>query len=246
MKKIRGKIVLMAVVAAVVVTWLVWNKPHGPTPTIPQPVAQPVSHAADETGPTQRFHSNPANVKRASEFTDEEKAEFAKLFATRLRPAAEKWFKAYNGHIAFNLSDLTPDKFVERIGNKPSFRQYTFVMGDVTFVIQDGMDEAKVDYMMSRPAALALNDIPAPGTVPDLSTPVTRAQIISMVQADSGVQFQPNEVIIRPSAATGINGGEFVHTIPTGADPNNGLSSKVDMVFNSDGKLVNYERDPFF
>jgi hypothetical protein len=68
-----------------------------------------------------------------------------------------------------------------------------------------------------------------------------------MVQADSGVQFKPNEVIIRPTAAScGINGGAFVHTVPAGSNPHNALSSKIDMVFNSDGKLVNYDRDPFF
>lgn len=100
---------------------------------------------------------------------------------------------------------------------------------------------------MSRKAALAMNDIPTPGTVPNFSVPVNRSDIIGMVQADSGVQFKPNEVIIRPTAAAcGINGGAFVHTIPTVADPNNGLSSKVDMVFNGDGKIVNYQRDPFF
>ena len=43
-----------------------------------------------------------------------------------------------------------------------------------------------------------------------------------------------------------LNGGAFVELLPTGADPNNGLSSKIDLVFGSDGNLVNYDRDPFF
>jgi hypothetical protein len=43
-----------------------------------------------------------------------------------------------------------------------------------------------------------------------------------------------------------MNGGAFVHIIPAGANPNNGLSSKIDLVFGPDGNLVNYQRDPFF
>jgi hypothetical protein len=68
-----------------------------------------------------------------------------------------------------------------------------------------------------------------------------------MVNVDSGVEFKPNEVIIRPTAIScALNGGAFVELLPTGADPNNGLSSKIDLVFGPDGKLVNYDRDPFF
>ena len=100
---------------------------------------------------------------------------------------------------------------------------------------------------MTRQAAKEINQIPGTGFVPDLTVPVGRDDIIGMVKADSGVEFKPNEVIIRPTAAAcALNGGAFVHTIPTGQDPNNGLSSKIDMVFGPDGKLVNYERDPCF
>jgi len=81
----------------------------------------------------------------------------------------------------------------------------------------------------------------------DLKTPVTTEEIIRMVKADSGVEFKPNEVIIRPTAkASALNGGAFVDLLPAGLDPNNALNYKISMVFDASGKLVNYERDPSF
>jgi hypothetical protein len=65
--------------------------------------------------------------------------------------------------------------------------------------------------------------------------------------ADTGVEFTPSEVIIRPTAkASAMNGGAFVDLLPEGLDPNNGLNYKISMVFDANGKLVNYERDPRF
>jgi hypothetical protein len=251
MKAMRSKVFIIGIAVVALVAWLVRMKtPRGPAPTLPTLVVQTINIATNETTQVNRFHEVPKNllnVKRAGAFTDEEKKELAGIFKRKLRPAAEKWFLAYSNHVPFNLADLTLDKFAERIGKDSSYRLYTFVLGDITFTIQETKDGAKVDYLMSRKAAVAMNDIPAPGTVPNLSVPVNRSDIIGMVQADSGVQFKLNEVIIRPTAAAcGINGGAFVHTVPAGADPNNSLSSKVDMVFDSDGKLVNYDRDPFF
>lgn len=251
MKTKWNKSILITLIAIAIVTWLVWSKTaHAPTPVASSPVSQATNAAPSEPEQVKPQHHPPQNlmnVKRASAFTDEEKKELAEKFKTKLRPAAEKWFLAYSNHIPFNLADLTLDKFAERIGTNPSFQLYTFVLGDFTFTIQDNAKGAKVEYLMSHKAAVAMNNIPAPGTVPDLSTPVSQSDIIGMVKADSGVQFKPNEVIIRPTAAAcGINGGQFVHTVPAGADPNNGLSSKIDMVFDSGGMLVNYDRDPFF
>jgi hypothetical protein len=100
---------------------------------------------------------------------------------------------------------------------------------------------------MTRNGARDLNRLPRVGFVPDLTRPVGREDIIRMVKADSGIEFKPNEVLIKPTAAAcALNGGAFVDVLPIGADPNNFLSSKISMVFGPDGKLVNYERDPFF
>jgi hypothetical protein len=38
----------------------------------------------------------------------------------------------------------------------------------------------------------------------------------------------------------------LVDLAPTGADPNNAFNYKISMVFDADGKLVHYERDPHF
>jgi hypothetical protein len=76
---------------------------------------------------------------------------------------------------------------------------------------------------------------------------VKREEIIRMVKADSGVEFKPNEVIISPTgAASALMGGAFVKILPTGADPNNGLASKIDFIFGPDGNINYYIRDTRF
>jgi hypothetical protein len=47
-------------------------------------------------------------------------------------------------------------------------------------------------------------------------------------------------------AATSLGGGAFVDILPTGADPNNFLNSKLSMVFGPDGHLVTYLRNAMF
>ena len=177
----------------------------------------------------------------------DEKAELAKKFKEKFLPAVEKWFNAYEGHIPFRPEDLTLDKFHSRLGDY----MYTFMIDrDTTFTIQDSKDPkgvAKVSYLMSRKAAVEINSLPGNGFVPDLTIPIKREDVIRMVKADSGVEFTPNEVLIKPTAAAcALNGGAFVDILPTGADPNNALNFKISMVFGPDGNLVNYEKDPFF
>ena len=101
---------------------------------------------------------------------------------------------------------------------------------------------------MTAQAAKQLNQIPRDGTAPDLSVPVTAAQVISMVKADSGVEFKPNEVTISPTgAACSLMGGAFVYVLPTGRGPGTIPAEwKMDFIVGRDGKLVNYGRDPFF
>ncbi|HZM06336.1 MAG TPA: hypothetical protein VFC44_25325 [Candidatus Saccharimonadales bacterium] len=120
---------------------------------------------------------------------------------------------------------------------------------DTTFVVRDSSDKqpAKADYLMSRKAAIAMNNLPEAGFVPDLTITVSRDDVIRMVKADSGVEFKPNEVLIKPTAIScAFNGGAFVDVLPTGKDPNNALNFKISMAFGPDGNLVNYQRDPFF
>lgn len=182
---------------------------------LPPPMLQGASTPDSNIGQTNRFIAlqmqNRPHVRTVIEMTEDEKAEFAKVFDEQFKPAVEKWFKAYEGRVPFQLDDLTSDKFVERIGRNSSFYLYTFVFDGITFTIQDSDGKAKVFYMMTRKAAIEMNSLPGDGFVPDLSVPVNREEIIRMVRADSGVEFKPHEVIISPTgAACALNGGAFV------------------------------------
>ncbi|HVV01232.1 MAG TPA: hypothetical protein VHH88_07700 [Verrucomicrobiae bacterium] len=179
--------------------------------------------------------------------TQVERREIEAAFAARFKPAIERWCSAYAGRLNFRPGDVSATNLVERLGKAASFYLYTFVVGDFTLVVQDSNGHARVSYLMSKTAAKGLNTRHAGTAPPDLSPPITREDVIGMIRADAGVQFKPNEIILRPTGAgTAMAGGAFVEVLPAGADPNNGLSSKIDMVFGQDGKLANYDRDPYF
>lgn len=196
------------------------------------------------SAPTTRLAVARSFTKRAADMTETEKANFAMDFAEKYKPVTEKWFQSYEGRIPFGLEEFTLDKFHSCLGDY----MYTFMIGDITFTIQDSPRLGlKVSYLMTRKGALELNRLPKTGFMPDLNVPVNRDEILRMVNADCGIEFKPNEVLIKPTAAAcALNGGAFVDILPTGKDPNNALNYKISLVFDSDGKLVNYERDPFF
>ncbi len=225
MKRVHGRIIAVIGVLVFAIFLVLVRRNAKPSRREELPPLVPVAQKASvpETIPIQTSHvavpHNALNVVRAGDMTGDAKAELAKNFKEKLKPAAQKWFAAYDGHI-FN---------------------------GITFTMQDSKGKSKVSYLMTRKGAQALNQLPGQGFVPNLRVPVTREEVIRMVKADSGVEFKPNEVLIEPTAAAcALNGGAFVHLRPAGSDPNNGLSSKIDLVFGSDGKLVNYERDPVF
>jgi hypothetical protein len=183
---------------------------------------------------------------RATDLTAAQKTELARLFNEKFQPALEKWCAAYENRIPFKLEEVTLDKFHSTLGS----RMFSFMIGDTTLTFLAPREpelSAKVGYLMVRQAALDMNRVPSSGFVPDLSVPVTREEIIRMVKVDSGIEFKPHDVRIRPTAkSTALNGGAFVDVLPPGADPNNGLDYNISMVFDADGKLVNYERNPNF
>lgn len=175
----------------------------------------------------------------------EEKADLEQKFSAHIRPAVERWCKAYEGHTPIQSDQVTLDKFRETIGRNASFTIYTFVVDGVTLCIQDRDGKWKVNYLNSPQETKKLAALPA-GTAPNLQLPVDRTEVIRMVGLDSGTQFKPNEVFLRP-AGTGssLNGGALVDIGPRGGDPNNGLC-KLSLVFDAEGKLAYYCRDPFF
>lgn len=182
-------------------------------------------------------------VMRVEEMPDEQRTRLAQDFKEKFKPAAEKWFSAYEKRIPFSLEDFTLDKFHSRVGAY----MYTFMIGDTTFTIQDSKNGAKVSYLMTRKGAKELVQLPGPGFVPNLDVPVSQQDVIRMVRADSGVEFKQNEILIRPTAAAcALNGGAFVDILPAGKDPENALNFQVSMVFGPDGKLVTYTRNPSF
>lgn len=254
MQNLRGRFLIAAAIAILATLLVVWPSffpsSHERVSDVSLPDAKHESAPAVETkSPTNVSPpSNLLNTVKAADFSEEEKAGFENKFKKDFKPVMEKWLSAYQGHVSFGIGDFTLEKFHSRIGRR--IYTYTFMIDpDTTLVIRDSTDRepAKVDYLMSRKAAVAINRLPQAGFVPDVTLPVTREEIIRMVKADSGVEFKPNEVIIRPTAAaTALNGGAFVNILPTGKDPNNALNYKIIMVVGADGKLVNYERDPSF
>lgn len=255
MSKVRGgTLALMSVVALATLLFLLANRPtkedDKPVPLLQYEAAEAVPAAPDEKLPTKApiaansSGSSQRFAKKAADMTAEEKAKLAKDFKEKYKPAVEKWFQAYADRVPFELDDFTLDKFHSCLGDY----MYTFMIGDTTFTVQDSPKLGlKISYLMTRKGARDLNNLPGNGFVPDLTVPVAREEIIRMVTADSGVEFKPNEVIIKPTAAAcALNGGAFVSILPAGAEPGNALNNKISMVFGSNGKLVSYVRDPFF
>ncbi|HZV33089.1 MAG TPA: hypothetical protein VFB72_00825 [Verrucomicrobiae bacterium] len=212
-------VLLLVVIAAVFVPWHRWRE--GPF--------QPVGRSKPKP---------PLNVL-AEKMTGEQWTALAKAFDQKFKPAAARWFKAYAGHVPFRLEDVTLDKFTDILNGK----LYTFMIGKTTLTFQDDGDSAKVVYMMTQEGARSLNTLPTRGRVPDLSVPVTSKQVLEMVKADRGVSYQPAQVEISPSAAaTIIDGGAFVSVnkrMINGGELMDGKSFA--MVFDKNGKLVNYE-----
>jgi hypothetical protein len=179
------------------------------------------------------------NVRvRASEFDEQQKAEFQANFQSKYKPAIDKWCLAYQKHLPFAPEDLTADKFVERIGRSTSYFNYTFVVDGTTLCVEDSRNGIFVSYL-NAPQAKQLMQLPS-GEQPSSNTSVERQEITQILALDSGVRFNPDEIRITPTAfSTGINGGAYVEI---GGDPNNAVTWKYTLVFGADGKLAYYMR----
>jgi hypothetical protein len=187
--------------------------------------------------------TNLLHVVRAGDLSAAEKSELAKKFREKFRPAMERWSKAYGDRLPIQPDDVTLDKFVERLGDG----LYTFVLGDFTLTFDESKDSAKVSYLASRKAMIQLNNSPT-GEVPKTDLPVTREEITRMVQADTGMGFKPNEILMTPTGtAFAMNGGANIRIgPPKTALPAVSGPDKLDIIIGPDGKLAYYMRDPFF
>lgn len=235
---------LLAVIA------LVLLHKGGPTSSSKQQeAASPVTSAPD--APSQSPLSNILAVARnfgvrKAVLTAEERADLEKKFTAKIKPAVEKWCRAYDGHVPFKPEDLTLDKFKEQIGRNAAFTVYTFMLDGIILCVRDSNGRVVVNYL-NAPQAKQLLQLPSPGgTAPTMKMPVSRNDIIRMVKAESGTEFKPHEVDLKPTGlASGMNGGAFVDIAHLGGDPNNGLC-KVSLVFGPSGDIVCYDRDPTF
>lgn len=248
MNKVWGRgLVTVAVLAAIAFVML---HRTGPTPNQPLAAFPPVSSAPPEP-PSRNPLSNLLAVGRnlgvrKAVLTAEERADLERKFTAKIKPAVEKWCNSYGGHVPFRPEDLTLDKFKEQIGRNAAFTIYTFMLDGTTLCVRDSNGRVVVNYLYA-PQAKQLLQLPGPGGIaPTIKMPVSRNDIIRMVKAESGTEFKPNEVELRPTGlASAMNGGAFVDIAHLGGDPNNALC-KVSLVFGPGGDIVYYERDPTF
>ncbi|MDB6066996.1 MAG: hypothetical protein JWR26_3204 [Pedosphaera sp.] len=243
MKTIRGGILVTAGLL-VVLSLLFISRSKPPAARTDEPYTAPApDKRAGQTNATHRPHSI-GGSKRAADFTDAEKAALAKAFEEKFKPAIARWAKAYGDHVPFPAEDVTLDKFHSRVGETT----YTFMVDGYTFSVQNRSSQADVVYMAQRAALLAVNAMPSGGTAPDLTVPIEREEIIQMVKAESGTEYQPNQVVIKPTgAASSMMGGAFVDVAQVII--NGGLSysnTSYSMIFQKDGKMVYYDCGPLF
>jgi hypothetical protein len=258
MKIKHSKSLIIAVLALAIGVTYLWSGYHRPNARVMM-VAQSqagaslyISHdQTNDAASLQRIEKARRNFgfqQKAKERTDAEKAELTNIFVTKLKPAAEKWALIYSNRVPFNLADLKMDNLKERIVRDSIIsHSYVFVMGDITFGIAQYNDATQVQYLTSRRGLAIMRTPPTTGAAPDLSMPVTREQVMAMAEADSGVQYPPNEYSLIPSAeSNSLAGGAIVNVGSQVYDamdfPISKESSGFSYVFSKDGKLVYYLR----
>ncbi len=177
---------------------------------------------------------------RAVDMSDLEKALFIKSFNEKLKPAIERWARVYAGRIPFQVEDVRIENFHSRlVGNF-----YTFMIGDTTLTVADSNEGARVFYMMTRAGVKSLNSVPSSGAAPNLSMPVNRVEITSLLKADSGIDYPPGQIQIHPTgAATFLAGGVMVEAggITGDGEFRAMTKSNLNFVLGPDGNLVSYQ-----
>jgi len=217
-----------------------------------QPPVMPENVGASPKPLPNRTHSDthpearvPATVlprirKLASEMGNEERAKFEKEFAERIKPAVERWCKVYEGHLPFSPGQLTTDTLSECLFPNSPGQSFTFVIDGATISVTDDRGPAFVDYMMAR-TGKQLFQLPT-NPLPPATPSVSRAEILRLLRADSGKDFPPDEIAIRPTAvSTAMNGGVSVD-VGKGVNAEAMPLPKYAMVFGPDGNLVAYGR----
>ena len=186
--------------------------------------------------------SNMARVKyRASEMTAEEKAKFEAVFTRKIKPAVERWCAVYAEHAPFRPEEVTLDKFKEWIFPGGPGEGYAFVVNGTTVTLDANNGKVVLDYIMAPGAALLWqtpNSAPPP-----LEGSVTMGEALRLLKADSGRDFPPDQIAMRPTGRSGaMNGGVYV-------DVGENVKQRTEdaeysLVFGPDGRLVYYLWNP--
>jgi hypothetical protein len=235
-------ILLMALPAVVVVCWLtlrVKQTPNGTAatnePTLPAPQAITNSLLTRTSAPT----ASKSRIRlSAAEFSGEQRAEFTTDFERKFKPAISNWANAFAGHLPLAPEQVQPEQLVERIGRDSAYFEYVFVVDGMTLGVQDKNGVARVDYLNAPQQTRKLAALPDGSQAPVVTTPLTRQEVMRMVQAEGGRAFGLHEVRMTPSGFSGgLNGGALVNV---GGDPENAASWNYDMVFDPDAKLAFY------
>jgi len=215
--------------------------------TVKPPITKPVESYAPKiedgivkTSPTNNkipVSTNDRDVfhLKRSDLSQEQFNHFCGVFAERLKPAANRWGSAFEGHLPFKLDDLNTNTLWGQIGTEKN-TIYSFMAGDVTVCLADENGSARLMYV-NAPETKQLLQLPN-GDSPKTQTSVSRAQIEQMVKAVSGLSFAPADVRITPTGyGSALNGGTEVSI---GGTPENSASWKFNIVFDSNGKLIYY------
>ena len=96
---------------------------------------------------------------------------------------------------------------------------------------------------MTKQAAKDLNSIPADGQPRNLTVPVTREQVLTMAEADTGLNYELKDIVIKPTATfCNIDGGADVEV---GIKYENGMDlvrvDNLSFVIDSNGTLISYQ-----
>jgi len=244
MNKIRGSVILAAVVAGGLLVFIAVKsrKPGKQTTAMTNTPALSASAATDNPSPTPVSPKRRGIAVRKADMTPEELAQLETIYKEKFKPAISKWSQAYAGRISFSPDDVTFDKFHSRLGTNPGHYNYTFMIDGTTFSISEYEGQYAVGYL-STPAAPKLMSVQG-GQTPILTVPVTKQEVIQMVKAAIGEEFPPDEITIKPTGlACDVNGGAFVKVSPLYSKDNE--VGVVNMVIGPDGKLITYDCTPF-
>ncbi len=228
---------VLAVLAIAIVAGMLFLRGHKFPSPLPESAQVPAPQPAAKQAALPRQQTQ---WERWQEYSGDDMSDFTNKFEKRFKPAIAKWCKVYAGRLPFNESDVTPDKFHSKAGPLV----YTFMIGDTTFSIYDGPGGTRVFYMMTRRAAQQLNVMPSGGVMHDISTPVTRPVIVSLLKADSGVDFPADQISIHPTGTfSSMGGGVSVEAggiVASGAYRIMTLTN-LDFVLDGNGQLVSYQ-----